>query len=50
MRSTMLGLLMLEQAPDWERLVDRYERASRQVPILRQRIVEGRCRGPIRGW
>lgn len=41
MRSTMLGLLMLESEPDWDRLVDRYERASRQVPILRQRIVEG---------
>ena len=41
MRSTMLGLLILDSEPDWERLVDRYERASRQVPILRQKIVEG---------
>jgi diacylglycerol O-acyltransferase / wax synthase len=41
MRSTMLGLLLLESEPDWDRLVDRYERASRQVPILRQRILEG---------
>ncbi len=41
MRSTMLGLLILESEPDWERLVDRYERASRQVPILRQKVVEG---------
>ena len=41
MRSTMLGLLILESAPDWDRLVDRYERASRLVPILRQKIVEG---------
>jgi WS/DGAT/MGAT family acyltransferase len=41
MRSTMLGLLILETEPDWERLVNRYERASRQVPILRQKVVEG---------
>lgn len=41
MRSTMIGLLILEKAPDWNRLVDRYERASRTVPILRKRIVEG---------
>lgn len=41
MRSTMIGLLILDQEPDWARLVDRYERASRVVPILRQKIVEG---------
>jgi diacylglycerol O-acyltransferase len=41
MRSTMIGLLVLEESPDWDVLVDRYERASRIVPILRQRIVEG---------
>lgn len=41
MRSTMIGLLVLERAPDWNRLVDRYDRASRTVPILRKRIVEG---------
>lgn len=41
MRSTMIGLLILEKAPDWDRLVERYERASRVVPILRKRVVEG---------
>ncbi len=41
MRSTMIGLLILDKAPDWQTLVARYERASRIVPILRQRIVEG---------
>src|SRR5690606_22555091 len=41
MRSTMIGLLILEKAPDWDRLVERYERASRTVPILRKKIVEG---------
>lgn len=41
MRSTMIGLLILEKSPDWDRLVDRYDRASRVVPILRKKIVEG---------
>ncbi len=41
MRSTMIGLLILDKSPDWATLVDRYDRASRQVPILRKRIVEG---------
>lgn len=41
MRSTMIGCLVLQESPDWERLVDRYDRASRVVPILRQRLVEG---------
>ena len=41
MRSTMIGLLILEKSPDWDRLVDRYDRASRTVPILRKRVVEG---------
>lgn len=41
MRSTMVGMMVLEKSPDWDRLVDRYERASRQVLILRKRLVEG---------
>ena len=41
MRSTMIGLLILEKSPDWDRLVERYDRASRVVPILRKKIVEG---------
>lgn len=37
----MIGLLVLDKAPDWDRLVDRYDRASRTVTILRKKIVEG---------
>ena len=37
----MIGLLILEKSPDWDRLVERYDRASRVVPILRKKIVEG---------
>ena len=29
MRSTILGVMVLDQNPDWDRLCDRYERASR---------------------
>ncbi len=41
MRSTMVGLLVMEKSPNWATLVDHYERASRTVTILRKRIVEG---------
>lgn len=41
MRSTIMGVMVLDRAPDWKRLRDRYERASRLVPILRTRVVEG---------
>ena len=29
MRSPMIGLIALESSPDWDRLVDRFDRASR---------------------
>ncbi len=41
MRSTMIGLLVLEKSPDWEVLKERYERATRLAPILRSSVVEG---------
>ncbi len=41
MRSTILGVLVLEKSPDWEALWDRYERASRLAPVLRSKVVEG---------
>ena len=41
MRSTIIGLLLLESAPDWDRLVDRFDRASRTAIVLRQKVVEG---------
>lgn len=33
--------MILEESPDWARLVDRYDRATRLVPILRKRVIEG---------
>ncbi len=41
MRSPMIGLVVLESSPDWERLVERFDRASRVAPVLRQKVVEG---------
>lgn len=41
LRSTMVGVMVLEKSPDWARLVDRYERATRLVPILRKKVIEG---------
>lgn len=41
MRSTILGVLVLDKSPDWDKLSDRYERATRLAPVLRSKIVEG---------
>ena len=41
MRSTMLGVLVLDRSPDWDQLCDRYERATRLAPVLRSKVVEG---------
>lgn len=40
MRWTISAVLLLEGTPDWDALVERYERLTRLVPRLRQRIVE----------
>jgi diacylglycerol O-acyltransferase len=39
LRSTILGLVVLDKAPDWDALTERVERVTRQVPALRQKIV-----------
>jgi WS/DGAT/MGAT family acyltransferase len=41
MRSTIIGLLVLEASPDWDQLSDRFERATRLSPVLRSKVVEG---------
>jgi diacylglycerol O-acyltransferase len=40
-RSVILGLLVLDSAPDWERFRARWERLTRVVPILRKRAILG---------
>lgn len=41
MRSTIIGLLVLDSAPDWQTLVERFDRASRVATVLREKVVEG---------
>ena len=41
MRSPIIGLIALESSPDWARLVERFDRASRVAPVLRQKVLEG---------
>lgn len=40
LRSTMLGLYVLDREPDWDRLVAAHEWGSRLLPRFRQRVVD----------
>lgn len=40
LRSTIVTVMLLDQAPDWERLVDKIDRGTRLIPRLRQRVVD----------
>src|SRR5271167_4482130 len=40
LRATIVAVAFLDRSPDWDTLVDRLERATRLVPISRQRPVE----------
>ena len=47
LRSTIVTVLVLDRAPDWDDLVARIERGTRLIPRLRQRVVEPAVRiGP----
>ncbi len=37
----MIAVYLLDRAPDWERLANRYDRASRVAEVLRMKVVEG---------
>jgi len=41
LRSTVVGVCLLDSTPSWERLRARVERLTRLVPILRQRPIRG---------
>lgn len=41
LRSTVVALVLLDSAPDWERLRARVERLTLMVPVLRQRPLRG---------
>jgi diacylglycerol O-acyltransferase / wax synthase len=40
LRSTVVTVMLLERSPDWDLLVDRFERIGRLVPMFRQKVVE----------
>ncbi len=40
MRSAIIGLFVTETAPDWERLIDRFDRTSRINTVLRQKVID----------
>ena len=38
LRSTIVTVLLLDRAPDWDRLVDKIERGTWMIPRMRQRV------------
>ena len=40
LRSTVVTVIMLDRAPDWDVVRSRFEVLSRNMPIWRQRVVE----------
>lgn len=39
-RSDMMAVFVLDQAPEWDRWVETFDRVSREIPALRQRVIE----------
>ncbi|HET7312163.1 MAG TPA: wax ester/triacylglycerol synthase domain-containing protein [Mycobacteriales bacterium] len=49
LRSTVVAVAIIDKPPDWDYLVRRIDKLTRQVPVLRQRVVEPPLRlGPPR--
>jgi diacylglycerol O-acyltransferase / wax synthase len=40
LRSTVVSVIWLDRSPDWESLVTTLDRATRLIPVFRQRVVE----------
>ena len=40
LRSTVVSIILLDRSPDWDVVVDRFQRVSRMVPMFRERVVE----------
>lgn len=40
LRSTVVSIVMLDRSPDWDVLVERFERIRREVPMFGKRVVE----------
>ncbi len=50
LRSTVVAVALLDQAPDWDRLRDRLQSGTRQVLRLRQRVVTLPVPGALPLW
>ena len=50
LRSTVVAVVWLERAPDWDVLVAKLERATRAIPSFRQRVVEPPLRLATPRW
>lgn len=50
LRSTMCALELLDQVPDWDRLVAAHEWGTRMAPRFRQRVVESPLGVGVPGW
>ena len=50
LRSTVVAVMWLDRRPDWDVLVDRIDRLSRQVPMMRQRVVQAPLRLASPRW
>jgi WS/DGAT/MGAT family acyltransferase len=50
LRSTVVAVVRLERAPDWDLLVERVDRATRLVPSFRQKVVETPLRLATPRW
>ena len=50
LRATIVAVASLDRAPDWERLVDRLDRATRTLPTFRQRLVPSPLRLATPRW
>ena len=48
LRSTVVTVLMLDASPDWDEVRDRVERLTRQLPMMRQRVVNSPLSAPPR--
>src|SRR5512139_648 len=48
LRSTVVTIIMLDRSPDWDVVVDRFERIGREIPMFRQRVVSSMPPAPPR--
>ena len=50
LRATVVAVAWLERSPDWDAFVDRLDRATRSIPMFRQRVLEPPARLSTPRW